>query len=137
MSTSLEALGLFIKRMQDRHHRALDTRLTAALGVTLVQWNALREIHRNPGSSLHHLAELTFNSDQAFGMLATRLLKLGLIERRNGKGRALVHSLTAKGDALRKRGKGILLDVLERSFASLDESERATLLRLLTKLLDG
>ncbi len=136
MSTTVEALGHAIKRMQDRHHRTLDARL-AVLGVSLVQWNALREIHRNPGSSLHRLAELTFNSDQAFGMLAARLLRLGLVERTNGPGRTLVHSLTGKGDALRKKGQKILLDVLEHSFAPLREDERATLLHLLTKLLEG
>jgi hypothetical protein len=37
----------------------------------LVQWNALREIERNPGCSQHRLAERTFNSDQAFGSLLT------------------------------------------------------------------
>ncbi len=72
MSSSLEPLGLLIKTVQHRHHRTLDAKL-APLGVSLVQWSALREIDRHPGVSMHRLAELTFNSDQAFGTLATRL----------------------------------------------------------------
>jgi hypothetical protein len=74
MSRTLEDLGLSLKKVQSRHHRALDAQLLR-LGVSLVQWNALREIDRNPGSTAHRLAELTFNSDQAFGTLTTRLLR--------------------------------------------------------------
>lgn len=134
MSSALEPLGLLIKKLQYRHHRALEARL-APLGVSLVQWNALREIHRHPGSTQHQLAELTFNSDQAFGTLTTRLLRLGLVERRPGKGRATVHSLTEKGERLLREGRELVLEVLAESFAPLDEDERATLSRLLTKLL--
>ena len=65
MSSTLEPLALLIKQAQHRHHQALDTALTP-LGISLVQWNALREIHRHPDSSQHRLAELTFNSDQLF-----------------------------------------------------------------------
>lgn len=135
MSSLLEDLGHAVKRVQDRHHRALDARL-AILGISLVQWNALREIHRHPGSSLHRLAELTFNSDQAFGALVARMMRLGLVVRRHGKGRATIHVLTAEGEALRKKGRVIMLDVLKHSFVTLSDDEQATLLRLLTRLLD-
>ena len=134
MSSALESLGLLIKRAQHRHHRALEARL-APLGISLVQWSALREIDRNPGSSQHGLAELTFNSDQAFGTLTTRLLRLGLVKRRPGEGRAVVHRLTAKGETLLHQGREIMLEVLAASFAPLDQDERAQLTGLLTKLL--
>ncbi|WNG28856.1 MarR family transcriptional regulator [Cystobacter fuscus] len=136
MSSSLAALGLLIKKVQHRHHRALDARL-GSLGISLVQWNALREIDRNPGSSQLRLAELTFNSAQAFGTLTTRLMRLGLIERRPGEGRATVHTLTPKGKALLRQGRELHLEVASASFAPLDEDERAVLMRLLTKLLDA
>jgi DNA-binding MarR family transcriptional regulator len=133
----LESLGLAIKRIQHRHHRALDGKMSAALGISLVQWNALREIDRNPGSAMHALAELTFNSDQAFGTLAQRLKRLGLVKQKPGPGRAIVLGLTDKGLELRRRGQAILLEVATNSFAPLNERERVTLLKLLTKMLEG
>ena len=111
MSTDREHLGWLIKRVQHGHHRALDARL-APLGLSLVQWNALREIDRHPGCSQLQLAEWTFNSAQALGTLVTRLLALGLVERRPGKGRATVHRLTPRGQALLREGQVVMSRVL-------------------------
>jgi DNA-binding MarR family transcriptional regulator len=136
MSKQLEEVALSIKRVQARHHRTLDRRLNP-VGVSLVQWNALREIGRNPGASAHALAELTFNSDQAFGTLATRLIRQGFVIREPGKGRAVVHRLTPNGAKKRDAGQVILLEVLKRSFAPLTAAERQQLQTLLTKLLSS
>lgn len=134
MYTPLEQLGLSIKRMQDRHHRTLEARLLP-LGVSLVQWHALREIARHPGSSQLRLAELTFNSAQAFGTLVTRMEKAGLIAREFGAGRAFALHLTAKGERLLKEGTEVALDALDASFGQLSEKERVSLQRLLDKAL--
>lgn len=134
MSSPLESLGLLVKRAQYRNHRALDAKLVP-LGISLVQWNAMREIHRNPGSSMHDVAELTFNSDQAFGALTKRLIRQGLVERRPGRGRVTVHRLTAKGEILLDQATGIVSAVLVTLFAPLSKEERAALGALLTKLL--
>jgi DNA-binding MarR family transcriptional regulator len=134
MSRALEELGLTIKKVQSRQHRALDAQLLR-LGVSLVQWNALREIDRNPGSSAHRLAELTFNSDQAFGTLTTRLLRLGFIERQPGSGRANTHCLTQSGEVMLAKGQEVMQKVLAASFAPLSHAERTALATILTKLL--
>ncbi|HAT30906.1 MAG TPA: MarR family transcriptional regulator [Janthinobacterium sp.] len=136
MNISIEALGLLVKKAQYRQHRAVETKL-APLGVSLVQWNALREIERNPGVSLHRLAELTFNSDQAFGTLAARLLKLALIERRAGLGRATIHQLTPKGADILGQCGPLVQEAVADAFAPLSESDRVELSRLLTTLLDA
>ncbi|QKD00840.1 MarR family transcriptional regulator [Mesorhizobium loti R88b] len=135
MSSSPEALGLSVKKLQHRHHRAADTALSE-LGISLVQWNALREIDRNPGATMHALAVLTFNSDQAFGTLAIRLLRQGWIERQIGPGRANAHRLTAEGEAMLQRGRKRVLDIVARSFSPLSQEERESLMRLLNKLLE-
>jgi len=135
MTISLEQLGLSIKRVQDRHHRVLDARL-AALGISLVQWNALREIERNPGSPQLRLAELTFNSAQAFGTLVTRLQRLGFVKRESGEGRAFVHTLTPKGQKLLEQGRHVVQTMLVESFSGLNEEERVALSHLLGKMLD-
>jgi DNA-binding MarR family transcriptional regulator len=133
MPTELQALGRAIKQAQYRHHRALDTRL-AAIGTTLAQWDALRAIARAPGASAHELARATFQSDQAFGTLANRLVAQGLIERRPGHGRRLEHRLTAGGAETLAAGRPLADAVLGASFAALAEEERATLLRLLHRV---
>jgi DNA-binding MarR family transcriptional regulator len=135
MMTPLEKLGLSIKRLQDQHHRTLDAKLTS-LGVSLVQWHALREIDRHPGSSQLRLAELTFNSAQAFGTLVTRMESAGLIRRTPSVGRAFALSLTPKGEKLLKEGKQVVLDVLADSFGGLSEKECSTLQKLIAKALD-
>lgn len=132
--TLLEKVGLAIKRMQDRHHKAVDARL-APLGISLVQWHALREIKRNPGSPQLRLAELTFNSAQAFGTLTTRMLQAGLITRESGVGRAYSLSLTEKGETLLEQGRGEAMAVLAESFSGLSEKECEVMLGLLEKAL--
>lgn len=131
---SLEILSLSIKRLQYRNYRALDARL-APLGISLVQWGALREIERNPGLCMHRLAELTFNSDQAFGTLMTRLLRQKLVERQPGAGRANVHRLTPRGKTLLGEGRKRVRQVLTRIYAALDSDECVRLQGLLTKVL--
>jgi DNA-binding MarR family transcriptional regulator len=136
MSSEPEALGQMIKRVQHENHRALDAGL-ARLGVTLVQWHGLHEIERNPGASLHQLAELTFNSDQAFGMLAARLCAAGWVDRGKGVGRATTHLLTRKGQALLREGQEARLATLAQSFAGLSTEDREQLARLLERVLEA
>ncbi|WRZ96022.1 MarR family winged helix-turn-helix transcriptional regulator [Streptomyces sp. NBC_01007] len=129
----LEELGRAVKEAQYRHHRALDTRLTA-VGSTLAQWDALRAIARTPGASAHELAVATFQGDQSFGTLASRLAAQHLIERRPGRGRRIEHHLTETGERVLAAGRAVTRDVLTASFGPLDESERTTLLGLLRRL---
>ena len=134
MSRKLQEVGLSVKRLQMRHHRALDAGL-ASLDISLVQWDALRHLDENPGASLHDLAQLTFQTDQSFGALAGRLIERGLIERVPGPGRAVHHRLTEKGIELRRAGDVIYQAVISRSFAALTPEELATFDGLLLRLL--
>ena len=133
MPVDLETLGRAVKQAQYRQHRALETRL-APLGTTLVQWDALRAVARDPGASGHELAVATFQGDQAFGTLANRLVAQGLIERTPGRGRRIEHRLTAAGERMLAAGRPVLLEVLGEAFSGLDEGERELLLGLLEKL---
>jgi DNA-binding MarR family transcriptional regulator len=133
MSIDLLTLGRAIKRVQYQHHRALDARL-AKLDTTLVQWDALRAIRRLPGASAHELAVESFQSDQAFGTLAGRLLTRGLIDRSPGRGKRIEHHLTPKGEHVLEAGHPIAEEVLRPSIGSLNEEERTTLLELLERV---
>jgi DNA-binding MarR family transcriptional regulator len=134
MSSQLLPLGLAIKRVQHRHHRALDAALIE-IGTTLAQSNALRAIARHPDSSSHRLAGLTFQTDQSFGALANRMVDRGLIRRVAGEGRAILHHLTPEGQAMLEAGQAVSERVLAKSFAPLTKAERSQLQALLDKML--
>jgi DNA-binding MarR family transcriptional regulator len=125
-------VALAVKRLQYRHHRAL-SRALAPVGLSLVQWDTLRHLHREPEASLHDLAVLTFQTDQSFGSLATRMAERGLIERIPGPGRAVKHRLTAKGEQLRAEGQEAVNDVFKTSFHTLSAAQ----LQQLGDLLDA
>ena len=115
-------IGLAVKRLQYRHHRALN-QVLAPLGLSLVQWDTLRHLDRNPDASLHDLALLTFQTDQSFGSLAIRMAASGLIERVPGPGRAVKHRLTGKGARLRAEGQAAVDAVFESSFGHLTPAQ--------------
>jgi DNA-binding MarR family transcriptional regulator len=134
MTRPIQAIGLSVKRLQMRHHRALNAGL-APLGISLVQWDALRHLGENPGASLHDLALLTFQTDQSFGTLAARMIQRGLIERVPGPGRAVHHRLTEKGQALHRAGGQVVETVLRESFATLTQEQLAAFDELLRQVL--
>jgi DNA-binding MarR family transcriptional regulator len=136
MPRDVGEIGLSVKRLQMRHHRTANERL-APLGISIVQWDALRHLHENPGASLHDLAQLTFQTDQSFGTLATRMIDRGLIERVPGPGRAVRHRLTAKGQDLRERAGEIVRGMLTESFSALTDKELQTFGDLLARAIFG
>src|SRR5215813_9695112 len=127
-------VALAVKRLQHRHHRAL-SRALAQLGLSLVQWDTLRHLDRKPDASLHDLALLTFQTDQSFGTLATRMIDRGLIERVPGPGRAVRHRLTDKGEDLREQAGAIVRAALSESFSALTNQELQTFGDLLARVL--
>ncbi|HTX29602.1 MAG TPA: MarR family winged helix-turn-helix transcriptional regulator [Streptosporangiaceae bacterium] len=129
---SLQDVGLAVKRLQWRHHREANARLLAEVGLSLPQWDVLRHLRERPGASLHELAQLTFQTDQSMGTLASRMVDRGLLERVTGPGRAVRHAITAAGERARRAGSDIMDEVLAGSLGSLPPAERATLYRLLT-----
>jgi len=134
MSRRPAEVALAVKRLQYRHHRTLSAVL-APLGLSLVQWDTLRHLHERPGSSLHDLAILTFQTDQSFGALAGRIADKGLIERVPGPGRAVRHRLTAKGEQLRAAGQEAVDAALDGTLQHLTAQDLEQLGRLLDKAL--
>ena len=131
--TDQQITGRLLKRAQWRNHRAADRALTA-IGISLVQWDALRAISEAPDSSAHDLAIATFQSDQSFGTLANRLERMGWIVRTSGHGRRVEHGLTDEGRRLVAEGYAVTKGVSERSFAGLTSGELETLRGLLERV---
>ena len=131
MAATNQEVGLAVKRLQWRHHRE-SNRSLAPLGLSLVQWDVLRHLHAEPDASLHRLAELTFQTDQAMGELARRMIDRGLLTRETGPGRVVRHALTEDGERVRIAGGAAVDGVLEDTVGRLTAEDRAILLRLLT-----
>jgi DNA-binding MarR family transcriptional regulator len=129
----MQDVGLAVKRLQWRHHREANRRLTARAGLSLVQWDVLRHLHRNPEASLHALAVATFQTDQSMGELARRMTERGLLERVDGAGRAARHRLTGDGAAAYEAGSGVVDGVLRETVGTLSAAERQQLFDLLER----
>ncbi|WP_330328824.1 MarR family winged helix-turn-helix transcriptional regulator [Streptomyces sp. NBC_00536] len=136
MHNELQTLGRAVKQAQYRQHRALEGGL-AAIGTTLAQWDALRAIGNALGASARELAAATFQSEQAFGTLASRLVAQGLVVRRPGHGRRIEHHLTPEGERVLKEGHRVADEVLASCFSALPAADRSTLLALLQRLTSG
>lgn len=132
MVVELGEVGLAVKRLQARHHRESNQRL-AALDLSLPQWDVLRHLHRAPTASLHDLALLTFQTDQAAGALVARMIQRGLLERIDAPGRAIRHRITAEGERVRVAGADLVDGVLTESVGRLTAAEQATLHALLVR----
>ncbi len=136
MTVDLEQLGRDVKRAQHRQRRTLEAALSQ-VDTTVVQWDALRAISWAPGASAHELAVATFQTDQSFGTLANRLEAQSLIERRPGDGRRIEHRLTPAGTRKLAEANVVATRVRRELFASLPETDRRDLQRILDRLLEA
>lgn len=137
MKPSTQDVGLAVKQLQWMHHRTANQRLRIQVGLSLAQWDVLRDLHREPGASLHDLAVQTFQTDQSMGELAKRMVDRGLLGRVDGPGRAVRHRLTSQGQAAYQAGSGIVDGVLAESIGTLTASEQISLHAMLTKAASG
>ena len=78
-------IGYLIADLSRLFGRVFDRR-SAHLGLTRVQWRALKRIHQNEGISQAELADLLDMEPIAVGRVIDRLQKSGFIERRGDPG---------------------------------------------------
>ena len=67
MTPSMQDVGLAVKQLQWRHHREANRRLNAQAGLSLVQWDVLRHVHRSPDASLHELVRIRHDANWSAG----------------------------------------------------------------------
>jgi DNA-binding MarR family transcriptional regulator len=128
-----EVLGRAVKQVQWRHHRAMDARMRE-IGSTIVQWDVLRALERQPDASAHDLAVATFQSDQSLGVMMRNMERKGLVARSTPNGRRIEHRITEAGARVLEQGHGFAAEVLSTSFGVLDAGERDLLLTLLRRI---
>jgi DNA-binding MarR family transcriptional regulator len=119
-------VAMLLRRAQLRKQMACEAAL-ARVGMTLPQWGILYAVAAEPDSSTHALALFTGQSDQAAGAVVARLEQRGLLERRPGFGKAILHRLTPGGGELVRRCEAIVEDVMTRLLSGLDDQALRTL----------
>lgn len=129
-----EELHRLIRAVELHCRRGMEQEL-GQIGLSLVQWQALRLISRHPRIRQRRLARLTEHSGQAFATLLARMIRYDFVARRTGRGQPATHQLTRLGQILLPMGDEIVADAQAQLFGALDVSERAALGRLLKRVL--
>lgn len=126
-------IAVLLRRAQLRKQTACELEL-ARWEMTLPQWGMLNAIAAHPDSSTHALALLTGQSDQAAGSVVTRLEQRGLLERRNGHGKAILHRTTAQGTEMLRQCDHAVADTMRTALSGFSADEVRQLRDLLDRL---
>jgi DNA-binding MarR family transcriptional regulator len=119
-------IAMLLRRAQLRKQLACEAAL-AEVGLTLPQWGMLYAVAAEPDSSTHALALFIGQSDQSAGAVVARLEQRGLLERRPGAGKAILHRLTPDGDELVRRCDTLVEEVMAQLLAGLSDRRRREL----------
>jgi DNA-binding MarR family transcriptional regulator len=111
-------IAMLLRRAQLHKQLACEAAL-AQVGLTLPQWGMLYAVATDPDSSTHALAVFIGQSDQSAGAVVARLEQRGLLERRPGVGKAILHRITPDGDELVRRSTAIVEDVMTSLLSAL------------------
>jgi DNA-binding MarR family transcriptional regulator len=98
-ATPAVRLGLDLKRAQHLLRMRIDAELKP-LSLNAGQWAVLHELAKAPGASSSELARAAFQTPQTVGGLIQKLAELGLVERRQPRGRVVENHLTSPGRAV-------------------------------------
>jgi DNA-binding MarR family transcriptional regulator len=129
-------VAVLLRRAQLRKQTACEAEL-ALVGMTLPQWGMLYAISTLPDSSTHALALFTGQSDQSAGAVVARLEQRGLLERRPGAGKAILHRITPEGRELSERCDAIVDGVMTRLLAGLADQDLRTLRTCLSAIAES
>jgi DNA-binding MarR family transcriptional regulator len=116
-----------------------DARL-AEQGLTFAAIGLLESVAAEPGVTVAGLARRSPKSPQAVSQVASRLEKLGHIERKLGSGRGVGLHITPSGDQLRKQGnaaEAVFDDELTALLGEPAEQLRALLAEARSRLRDA
>ncbi len=128
-------IGYLIADLSRLFGRVFDRR-SAHLGLTRVQWRALKRIHQNEGISQAELADLLDMEPIAVGRVVDRLQKSGFIERRSDPEDRRVWRLhlLPQSTALMADIEAVATSVREDCQAGVDPAELAITLKVLGQI---
>lgn len=128
----------FLMRMVSNHVSHAFALKLAGEGVTVAEWSLLRTLHGEAPMPPSHLADRIGMTRGAITKLADRLVAKSLLAREASAvdGRAQTLALTRQGDRLVPRLAALADRNDAESFACLSAKERASLERLLKRLIE-
>ncbi len=132
-------LGLDLKRAQHLLRLRIDARLKP-LGLNAGLWAVLHELATAPGSSSSEIARAAFQTPQTMGGLIQKLAELGLVERRQPRGRVVQNYLTDQGSLVYEQATqelDALVDTVLAGLAPADRDRLATFLGSVIEALGG
>jgi DNA-binding MarR family transcriptional regulator len=126
-------IAVLLRRAQLRKQTSCEAEL-AQWEMTLPQWGMLNAVAANPDSSTHALALLTGQSDQSAGAVVARLEQRGLLARRSGRGKAILHQATAEGAEMLKACDHSVAQTMRAALSDFSKDELGALHDLLKRL---
>ena len=126
-------IAVLLRRAQLRKQTACELEL-ATWEMTLPQWGMLNAVAAHPDASTHALALLTGQSDQAAGAVVARLEQRGLVERRSGHGKAILHLVTVEGTKMLSQCDRAVAQTMRTALSGFEENEVRELRDLLKRL---
>lgn len=134
-TVSPASLGYLIADLSRLYGRVFDRR-AAHLGLTRVQWRALKRIHQNEGLTQAALADVMDMEPIAVGRVIDRLQKAGFVERRNDPAdrRCWRLHLSPQSNELMDLIEGVATGLREDSLAEVDPVELQTTLGVLSQI---
>ncbi|MGX5730964.1 MarR family winged helix-turn-helix transcriptional regulator [Pseudoxanthomonas beigongshangi] len=129
------SLGYLIADLSRLYGRVFDRR-AAHLGLTRVQWRALKRIHQNEGLTQAALADVMDMEPIAVGRVVDRLQKAGFVERRNDPAdrRCWRLHLSPQSNELMDLIEGVATGLREDSLAEVEPGELQTTLKVLSQI---
>ncbi len=129
------SLGYLIADLSRLYGRVFDRR-AAHLGLTRVQWRALKRIHQNEGLTQAALADVMDMEPIAVGRVVDRLQKAGFVERRNDPNdrRCWRLHLSPQSNEIMDVIEMVATGVREDSLAEVEPGELQTTLKVLSQI---
>lgn len=134
-TSNYTSIGYLIADLNRLYGRVFDRR-AAPLGLTRVQWRALKRIHQAEGITQTELADLMDMEPIAVGRVLDRLQKAGFIERHSDPNDRRVWRLhlSPQSTQIMEAIEQVSVGVREDSVAGVDPAELATALKVLTHI---
>lgn len=128
-------IGYLIADLSRLFGRVFDRR-ASHLGLTRVQWRALKRIHQSEGITQSELADLLDMEPIAVGRVIDRLQKAGFVERRSDPDDRRVWRLhlLPPSDAVMHDIEAVAVSVREDCLAGIEATELATALKVLGQI---
>jgi DNA-binding MarR family transcriptional regulator len=129
-------LGIDLKRAQHLLRQRIDAQLRP-LRLNAGLWSVLHELATAPGASSSEIARAAFQTPQTMGGLIQKLAGLGLVERRQPRGRVVQNYLTGHGSTVYQQATQQIDELMGTVLTGLAPADRDQLAALLGGVIEA